>query len=52
MTTVEIMRNVPRSGSDPSDLAWAPWVEPGRISVEHYTLWTPPDVEQHRMRPR
>jgi ChrR Cupin-like domain len=41
MTTVEIIRNVFRSGFDLRDLAWTPWVEPGRIGVEHYTLWAP-----------
>jgi anti-sigma factor ChrR (cupin superfamily) len=41
MTTVEIIRNVFRSGFDLSELAWTPWVEPGRIGVDHYTLWAP-----------
>ena len=41
MTTVEIIRNVFRSGFDLDDLAWTPWVEPGRIGVDHYTLWAP-----------
>jgi len=41
MTTVEIIRNVFRSGFDLGDLDWTPWVEPGRIGVEHYTLRAP-----------
>ena len=41
MTTVEIIKNVFRSGFDLSDLAWTPWVEPGRIGVDHYMLWAP-----------
>jgi hypothetical protein len=41
MTTVEIIRNVFRSGFDLRELAWTAWVEPGRIGVEHYTLWAP-----------
>ena len=46
MTTVEIIRNVFRSGFDLRELAWTAWVEPGRIGVEHYTLWAPDgDVE-------
>ena len=46
MTTVEIIRNVFRSGFDLRELAWTAWVEPGRTGVEHYTLWAPDgDVE-------
>ena len=46
MTTVEIIRNVFRSGFDLRELAWTAWVEPGRAGVEHYTLWAPDgDVE-------
>jgi len=41
MTTVEIIRNVFRSGFDLRELDWTPWVEPGRIGVDHYTLWAP-----------
>jgi hypothetical protein len=41
VTTVEIIRNVFRSGFDLNDLAWTAWVEPGRAGVEHYTLWAP-----------
>lgn len=41
MSTTEIIKNVFRSGFDLTELAWVPWVEPGRVGVEHYPLWTP-----------
>ena len=41
MTTVEIMRNVPRSGSRPERPGLDATAEPGRIGVEHYTLRAP-----------
>ncbi len=41
MSTTEIIKTVFRSGFDLADLAWVPWVEPGRVGVEHYPLWTP-----------
>jgi anti-sigma factor ChrR (cupin superfamily) len=41
MTTVDIIRNVFRSGFELDDLAWVPWTEPGRVGVEHHVLWAP-----------
>ena len=41
MPEVEYIPNVLRSGFELTDLAWVPWVEPGRAGVEHYVLWGP-----------
>ncbi|GAA2104792.1 hypothetical protein GCM10009759_41310 [Kitasatospora saccharophila] len=41
MPEVTVMRDVLRSGFLQDDLAWVPWVEPGRVGVEHVVLWAP-----------
>lgn len=41
MTTVDIIKNVFRSGYELTDLVWVPWVEPDRVGVEHHVLWAP-----------
>ncbi|GAA2347504.1 cupin domain-containing protein [Streptomyces kunmingensis] len=41
MPAIEVIENVFRSGYELDGLAWVPWVEPGRVGVDHYALWAP-----------
>jgi anti-sigma factor ChrR (cupin superfamily) len=47
MPEVQVIKNVFCSGFTMTDIAWVPWIEPGRAGVDRYPLWLP-DGEQEQ----
>lgn len=47
MSRVRVIEDVLRSGFELTELAWVPWVEPGRVGVDHYPLWIGDGVEEN-----